>query len=205
MEAQPLGFGRASAPIMAQRVHTMRGPNDGTGTKSDHGSALRIARRWHCQHVEPPHAVGAQVAEGHWGAGWGSGSCAHDGRIPRRRICRKAAGLRRRRDREADALSPRCVMPCGGPAGEPISDQRGHARKRMLTAPKRSAGGPASSCSGGIRRDLGNGAAMAAFGESCRCCGHVLMARFDPLLPSGVQTFCVARSLITGSPRPRWP
>jgi hypothetical protein len=25
-------FGRASAPIMPQRVHTIRGPNDGTGT-----------------------------------------------------------------------------------------------------------------------------------------------------------------------------
>jgi hypothetical protein len=42
-------FGRASAPMIPQRVHTMRGPNDGTGTSSDHGSALRIARWWHCQ------------------------------------------------------------------------------------------------------------------------------------------------------------
>jgi hypothetical protein len=38
-------FGRASAPMMPQRVHTMRGPNDGTGMSSDHGSA----RWWHCQ------------------------------------------------------------------------------------------------------------------------------------------------------------
>ena len=44
-------FGRASAPTMPQRVHTMRGPNVGTGTSSDHGSALMIARWWHCQHV----------------------------------------------------------------------------------------------------------------------------------------------------------
>ena len=43
-------FGRASAPTSPHRVHTMRGPNVGTGTSSDHGSALRIARRWHCQH-----------------------------------------------------------------------------------------------------------------------------------------------------------
>jgi hypothetical protein len=28
----PCQFGRASAPIMPQRVHTMRGPNIGTGT-----------------------------------------------------------------------------------------------------------------------------------------------------------------------------
>jgi hypothetical protein len=42
-------FGRASAPMMPQRVHTMRGPNDGTGTSSDHGSALRVARWWHSQ------------------------------------------------------------------------------------------------------------------------------------------------------------
>jgi hypothetical protein len=37
-------FGRASAPTMPQRVHTMRGRNVGTGTSSDHGSALMIAR-----------------------------------------------------------------------------------------------------------------------------------------------------------------
>jgi hypothetical protein len=45
------------------------------------------------------------------------------------------------------------------------------------------------------RRDLGMGAAMAASGESCRRCGHVLTARFDPLLPSAVQLFCAAKSL----------
>jgi hypothetical protein len=38
-----------SAPTMPQRVHTMRGPNVGTGTSSDHGSALMIARWWHTQ------------------------------------------------------------------------------------------------------------------------------------------------------------
>jgi hypothetical protein len=27
----------------------MRGPNDGTGMSSDHRSALKIARWWHCQ------------------------------------------------------------------------------------------------------------------------------------------------------------
>jgi hypothetical protein len=41
-------FGRASAPTMPQRVQIMRGPNVGTGTSSDHGSALKIAR-WHSQ------------------------------------------------------------------------------------------------------------------------------------------------------------
>jgi hypothetical protein len=42
-------FGRTSAPMMPQRVHTIRGPNVGTGTSSDHWSALKIARWWHCQ------------------------------------------------------------------------------------------------------------------------------------------------------------
>jgi hypothetical protein len=41
-------FGRASAPTIPHRVHTMRGPNIGTTTSSDHGSALMIARWWHC-------------------------------------------------------------------------------------------------------------------------------------------------------------
>jgi hypothetical protein len=30
------------------------------------------------------------------------------------------------------------------------------------------------------RRDLGNGAAMAAFGESCRDSGHGFSSLFDP-------------------------
>jgi hypothetical protein len=30
-------FGRTSAPTMPQRVHTIRGPNVGTGTSSGHG------------------------------------------------------------------------------------------------------------------------------------------------------------------------
>jgi hypothetical protein len=43
-------FGRASAPTIPHRVQTIRGPNVGTGTSSDHGSALKIARWWHCRH-----------------------------------------------------------------------------------------------------------------------------------------------------------
>jgi len=35
--------GRALAPIIPQRAHTMRGPNVGTGTLSGHGSTLKIA------------------------------------------------------------------------------------------------------------------------------------------------------------------
>jgi hypothetical protein len=35
--------------MIPQRVHTMRGPNVGTGTRSGHGSALRIARWWHSE------------------------------------------------------------------------------------------------------------------------------------------------------------
>jgi hypothetical protein len=37
-------FGRTSAPTMPQRVHTIRGPNVGTGTSFGHGSALMMAR-----------------------------------------------------------------------------------------------------------------------------------------------------------------
>jgi hypothetical protein len=61
-------FGRASAPTMPQRVHTIRGPNVGTGTSSGHGSALMIARWWHCQQdtsSERADAVRPHVAEGH--------------------------------------------------------------------------------------------------------------------------------------------
>jgi hypothetical protein len=35
--------------MIPHRVHTMRGPNVGTGTWSGQGSALKIARWWHCQ------------------------------------------------------------------------------------------------------------------------------------------------------------
>jgi hypothetical protein len=78
-----------------------------------------------------------------------------------------------------------------------------NAPKRMLTGFQRGAGRPASPCSGGNRRDLGNGAVMAAFGESCRLRGHVSTARFDPKRLPAVQTFRVARRLNTGSPRRR--
>jgi hypothetical protein len=37
---------------MPHRVQTMRGPNAGTGTSSDHGSALKIVRWWHCLIVD---------------------------------------------------------------------------------------------------------------------------------------------------------
>jgi hypothetical protein len=40
-------FGRASAPMIPHRVHTMRGPNVGTGTSSD-----------------PPNLAPAQAGEG---------------------------------------------------------------------------------------------------------------------------------------------
>jgi hypothetical protein len=43
-------FGRASTPRMPQRVHTMRGPNVGTGTSSGQLSALSTASRWHGWH-----------------------------------------------------------------------------------------------------------------------------------------------------------
>jgi hypothetical protein len=70
-------FGRASAPMIPHRVHTMRGPNDGTGTWSGHGSAPqdRPMVALPPRHFERPHAVGAHVAQCHRVAGWGSGSC----------------------------------------------------------------------------------------------------------------------------------
>ncbi len=37
--------------MMPQRVHTMRGPNHGTGMVSGHGSALSTARWRHCQQL----------------------------------------------------------------------------------------------------------------------------------------------------------
>jgi hypothetical protein len=36
--------------MIPQRVHTMRGPNDGTGRVSGQLSALRIGRWWHSEH-----------------------------------------------------------------------------------------------------------------------------------------------------------
>ena len=36
--------------MIPQRVHTMLGPNAGTGVLSGHGSALKIARCWQVQH-----------------------------------------------------------------------------------------------------------------------------------------------------------
>jgi hypothetical protein len=47
-------FGRASAPTIPHLVHTIRGPNVGTGTSSGQG-ALMIARWWHCQHRRESH------------------------------------------------------------------------------------------------------------------------------------------------------
>jgi hypothetical protein len=35
---------------MPHLVHTIRGPNVGTGTSSGQGAALMIARCWHCWH-----------------------------------------------------------------------------------------------------------------------------------------------------------
>jgi hypothetical protein len=37
---------------------------------------------------------------------------------------------------------------------------------------------------------------MAAFGKSCRHRGHAGSSESDPLLPSAVQTLCVARCLL---------
>jgi hypothetical protein len=44
-------FGRASTPMIPQRVQTIRGPNKvGTGTSSGQGSELMIAEWWQTQH-----------------------------------------------------------------------------------------------------------------------------------------------------------
>jgi hypothetical protein len=44
-------FGRASAPMIPQRVQTIRGPKVGTDMAAGQGSALRIARWWQSQQV----------------------------------------------------------------------------------------------------------------------------------------------------------
>jgi hypothetical protein len=59
-------YHRASAPMIPHRVHTMRGPNVGTGTSSAQVSALRMARWWHCQQdTSSERTPFARVAEGH--------------------------------------------------------------------------------------------------------------------------------------------
>jgi hypothetical protein len=74
-------FGRASAPMIPHRVHTMRGAERwhwhviGPRVCAHDGPVVALPAR----HVERPHSVGAHVAEGHWVAGWGSWSCAHSG------------------------------------------------------------------------------------------------------------------------------
>jgi hypothetical protein len=47
-----------SAPTIPQHVHTIRGPNDGTGTSSGQRSALSTAPvvAYPAAHVERPHA-----------------------------------------------------------------------------------------------------------------------------------------------------
>jgi hypothetical protein len=48
--------------MIPQRVHTIRGPNDGTGTSSDHESALMIAQWWHPQqHTSSDHTPLARM------------------------------------------------------------------------------------------------------------------------------------------------
>jgi hypothetical protein len=64
LHCSKLTFGRASAPMMPQRVHTMRRPKVGTGTSSDHGFALMIARDGSSGMTRSA-PVGAHVAEGH--------------------------------------------------------------------------------------------------------------------------------------------
>jgi len=60
-------FGRASAPMIPQRVHTMRGPNDGNrhdivpGLGTEHRFMVTVPAR----HRERPHAVAPHVAERH--------------------------------------------------------------------------------------------------------------------------------------------
>jgi hypothetical protein len=74
-------FGRASAPMIQQRLQTMR------GAECRHRHVIWPAVRAQdrpvvalpAAHVERPHAVGAHVAEGHWRPGLRSWSCAHAG------------------------------------------------------------------------------------------------------------------------------
>ncbi len=56
-------LGRASAPTIPQRVHTMWGPNVGTATSFGHQHRLMVTVP--ARHVERPHAALAHVAECH--------------------------------------------------------------------------------------------------------------------------------------------
>jgi hypothetical protein len=57
-------FGRALAPTVPRRVHTIRGLNAGTGMSSDHGSALMVASWWQIEN-DTAGAKSAHVAEPH--------------------------------------------------------------------------------------------------------------------------------------------
>jgi hypothetical protein len=124
------------------------------------------------RHVERPHAVGAHVAEGHWVAGWGSRRLG--GRSGAASLTAKLVP-----GRHTEHLRHAHCSPAGEPKAAGLSTHRDRAPKRMLTGLQRGAGQPASPCSGSIRRDLGNGAAMTAFGESCRDSGHGFSSLFD--------------------------
>jgi hypothetical protein len=78
---------------MPHRVHTMRRPNVGTAMVGPTiGAQHRLMMALPAGHRDRPHAVGAHVAECHWRPGLRSWSVAHAGRIPRRRVRRKADG-----------------------------------------------------------------------------------------------------------------
>jgi hypothetical protein len=73
-------FGRASAPTMPHRVHTIRAPIEDTGTWSGHRSALSTAWWWQVQQLpNSDRAVLAHVAEGHRVAGGDRGRWAMGG------------------------------------------------------------------------------------------------------------------------------
>jgi hypothetical protein len=75
--------------MIPQRVQTMRGPNVGTGTWSGHGSALRIARWWHCQQDTSSDCtpLARMLPRVMGGPAWDRGRVLMTGRIPRRLRC----------------------------------------------------------------------------------------------------------------------
>jgi hypothetical protein len=85
--------------------------------------------------------------------------------------------------RYGQGLSAARLGPCAMARGSP-----------PLVSRKRTPTGPAEAVRAGLPHlaravigvTLGNGAAMAASGESCRRCGHVLTAHFDPDRPPSV-------------------
>jgi hypothetical protein len=70
VEGRSCQFGRANAPMMPQLVHTIRGPNHGTGTSSGLGvdTEHRLMVAEVADDLQRAHALRPHVGERHWRA-----------------------------------------------------------------------------------------------------------------------------------------